>query len=371
MIDEKELIYKYLVDISRFAIAGDIENSRLYIARTSRKLRNIFPNLSKQLATLLSNSKNDSILRHVASTKDVRQNNLNENSLSSFISGPINCTTAERPILQAGLQGIFQRIILERQSIAKLSKSGLKPTSTLFFIGKPGVGKTLSAYWLAKILNLPLYKIDLATVVGSYLGQTGNNLKAALAFAQEQPMVLLLDEIDALAKKRNDDFDIGEIKRIVTVLLQEIDSWPTTSILVAATNNPELVDPALWRRFDEVLEFPLPDKEQTEEAIIRFLGKNYGPFQNYKEIFTILFQKQSFADIENQILKLRRTFIVENFSVEEIMANFIKNNLEKHNRIEMAKVLLRNGKFSQIKISKITGVSRDTIRKYKNQLLLE
>jgi SpoVK/Ycf46/Vps4 family AAA+-type ATPase len=69
-------------------------------------------------------------------------------------------------------------------------------------------------------------------------------------------MVLLLDEIDALAKKRDDDMDVGEVKRIVTVLLQEIDSWPNSSLLIAATNNPELVDSALWRRFDE--EFSLP-----------------------------------------------------------------------------------------------------------------
>lgn len=199
--------------------------------------------------------------------------------------GPIDTASVVKPILNEATEKRFQGILEEWKMTERLEKAGLKPTRTLFFVGAPGIGKTLSAYWLAKALELPLYRIDLATIVSSYLGQTGNNLKSALLFARKKPMVLLLDEIDALAKKRDDDMDVGEVKRIVTVLLQEIDSWPSSSMLIAATNNPELVDPALWRRFDEEFSFSLPDKEQIEQATIRFLQKIISIFKDIRKYF--------------------------------------------------------------------------------------
>ncbi len=99
---------------------------------------------------------------------------------------------------------------------------------------------------------------DLAGVVSSYLGSTGRNLRSVLDFAKEQPCVLLLDEFDALAKRRDDDSDVGELKRIVNVLLLELERWPSDCLLVAATNHPELLDRAVERRFDRVIDIPPP-----------------------------------------------------------------------------------------------------------------
>jgi hypothetical protein len=95
--------------------------------------------------------------------------------------------------------------------------------------------------------------LDLIVVMSSYLGKTGNNLRSALDHAKANEAILLLDEIDAIAKRRSDESDVGELKRLVTVMLQEVDDWPDTDLLLAATNHPELVDPALWRRFDAEL----------------------------------------------------------------------------------------------------------------------
>ena len=130
---------------------------------------------------------------------------------------------------------------------------GLSPTRSAIFVGPPGVGKTLTARWLASQLGVPLYVLDLTAVMSSLLGRSGTNLRAALDFAKRSPCVLLLDEIDAIAKRRSDDTDIGELKRLVTVILQEVDEWPATGLLLAATNHAELIDPALWRRFDLVI----------------------------------------------------------------------------------------------------------------------
>jgi len=114
------------------------------------------------------------------------------------------------------------------------------------------------ASWLADQLDLPLVTLDLAAILSSLLGSTGRNVKSALDYAKSGSCVLLLDEFDALAKRREDDTDVGELKRIVNVILIERDRWPETSLLVAATNHPQLLDPAVGRRFDLGIELPLP-----------------------------------------------------------------------------------------------------------------
>lgn len=140
------------------------------------------------------------------------------------------------------------------------------------------MGKTLTARWLAAKLEVLLYVLDLTAVMSSLLGRSGNNLRTALDFAKRSPCVLLLDEIDAIAKRRSDDTDIGELKRLVTVILQEVDEWPATGLLLAATNHPELIDPALWRRFDLVVEFKMPDIAAIRVAVKQFLGPDFGLF---------------------------------------------------------------------------------------------
>ena len=167
---------------------------------------------------------------------------------------------------------------------------GLTPTRSAIFVGKPGVGKTLTARWVASQLGVPLYVLDLTVVMSSLLGRSGNNLRAALDFAKSTDCVLLLDEIDSIAKRRSDDTDIGELKRLVTVILQEVDEWPTTGLLLAATNHPELIDPALWRRFDLVVEFKLPEMPAVKSAVKRFLGPDQTPLGQWIDVLTVTVQ---------------------------------------------------------------------------------
>ncbi|HOZ06601.1 MAG TPA: ATP-binding protein [Arenimonas sp.] len=167
-----------------------------------------------------------------------------------------------RPILPAHLHGELDRIVHERLAADRLHMVGLAPVRSVLMDGPPGVGKTMTAGWLATQLKLPLVTLDLASVMSSYLGRTGANLRSVLSHAQTQPCVLLLDEFDAIAKRRHDDGDVGELKRLVTVILQAIDDWTSTSLLVAATNHGELLDPAVWRRFDVNLRFELPSAEE-------------------------------------------------------------------------------------------------------------
>jgi SpoVK/Ycf46/Vps4 family AAA+-type ATPase len=156
-------------------------------------------------------------------------------------------------LLSVDLEETLSQLIQERRQTERLASMGLSPTRSAIFVGPPGVGKTLTARWLASQLGVPLYVLDLTAVMSSLLGRSGTNLRAALDFAKRSPCVLLLDEIDAIAKRRSDDTDVGELKRLVTVILQEVDEWPATGLLLAATNHSELIDPALWRRFDLVI----------------------------------------------------------------------------------------------------------------------
>lgn len=177
-------------------------------------------------------------------------------------------TLRAEPLLTEGLREQIDQLLREHLSADRLLAAGFSPAKSVLLSGPPGVGKTMTAGWLAYRLGLPLLTLDLASVMSSYLGKTGANLRAVLSHAQEQPCVLLLDEFDAIAKRRDDDSDVGELKRLVTVILQTIDDWKPTSLLVAATNHSDLLDPAVWRRFDVTLKFELPDHKQRTALLI-------------------------------------------------------------------------------------------------------
>lgn len=166
-------------------------------------------------------------------------------------------------------------IVEERHRRDELARAGIELTRTVLLSGPPGVGKSMAARWLASRIGVPLVSVDLATVLSSYLGTSGRNIRSALEYAKSGPCVLLLDEFDALAKRRDDDTDIGEFKRIVNVVLIELDRWPDSSLLVAATNHPQLLDSAVGRRFDRQVEFELPGVEERRR-ILGHLALNSG-----------------------------------------------------------------------------------------------
>jgi MoxR-like ATPase len=183
--------------------------------------------------------------------------------------------SAEGLALDEAIASELAEIVDERRRAQELAEQGIEPTSTLLLSGSPGVGKTMAARWLAAELGLQIVSIDLAALISSFLGTTGKNLRAVFEYASTNPCVLLLDEFDAVAKRRDDETDVGELKRIVNVLLVELDRWPDTSLLVAATNHPQLLDPAIGRRFDRAVTLPLPGPAQRR-AILAYLAANGG-----------------------------------------------------------------------------------------------
>lgn len=170
-------------------------------------------------------------------------------------------------VLPGALVDQLQSIADEFHRWDELDRHGVPRRQRLLLHGPPGCGKTSVAEALAAEMGLPLMVVRLDSVVSSYLGETASNLHRIFDYARSGAWVLLFDEFDALGKARDDPSEHGEIKRVITAFLQMLDGFRGNSLLVAATNHERLLDPALWRRFDEVLDFPRPTVHQIRKLL--------------------------------------------------------------------------------------------------------
>jgi len=358
-----------LAHLVRLAVAEQTDDVRLYAARLVRRYRNTDPELAAALEDCLksNHTRGSNILRRGMSAAVNSALPVDEDSRLSLLKVFQDDTSMETPLFTQGIREALGQLIAERQRLRELRAKGLQPTRSAMFVGPPGVGKTITARWLAAQLGAPLYVLDLTAVMSSFLGRSGNNLRAALDFAKRESCVLLLDEIDAIAKRRSDESDVGELKRLVTVILQEVDQWPSAGLLLAATNHPELIDPALWRRFDLMVNFPAPDDDGVRKAIRRFLGVDLCRFEIWEDVLVKAFSGVSFSDIERELNRFRRAHVLGTAASSELVAELLRQRMPEAgnpDRIDWAINLARHNLFSQRTASELTGVSRDTIRKY-------
>ena len=264
-----DLWREWIPKLAQAGLTGDRDRLELMLLTIIRSAKRHAPDLAENLSGLLG------------------QYSVNPSGLRWSESGPppidgdeglalvqkLATDTAAMPILpklQAEMVGQFVRERLEAQ---RLFSEGFAPPSSVLLIGLPGTGKSMLARWIAAALQLPLLVQDLATSISSFLGKTGLNLRRTLDYARGHGCVLLLDEFDAIAKRRDDASEVGELKRIVNVLLKELETWPSTSVLVAATNHPDLLDAAIQRRFQLVIELPMPTAPERSEILKRAAGR--------------------------------------------------------------------------------------------------
>lgn len=356
------------VQLARMAVNEQWDDVRLFVARVLRRYRADSPEFSKALNELLKSNpaRKSGIFRNQMTDYGAEaaavEPGVGSGLLRSFVEEEIPA-----PLLSTQTRQEIDQLILERRRADFLIGAGLSPSRSAIFEGPPGVGKTLTARWIASQIKKPLLILDLATVMSSYLGRTGTNVRAAIEYAKEQDAVLLLDEIDAIAKRRSDDADIGELKRLVTVVMQEVDAWPQTNFLLAATNHPELIDPALWRRFDSVIHFGLPEESQIKEALIRYLGRDKDKFKGWIESLAIAAEGESFSNLEKSINRMRRSLALGLADTDSLAADYLSKrvkSLDKKSKISVASHLFTATDLSQHQVSEVTGVARETIRKY-------
>lgn len=170
-------------------------------------------------------------------------------------------------VLRPDVRDLLLRVISENRSRGRLERFGVSPRRRLLFHGAPGCGKTLAAAVLAGEMGLPLMTVRFDALFSRFLGATAVQLRAIFAEMPRRPGVYLFDEFDSVAKARGDSQDVGEMNRVVTAFLQLVDADVSGSILVAATNHVELLDRAVFRRFDVIVPFDKPTREQLVDLL--------------------------------------------------------------------------------------------------------
>lgn len=220
-----------------------------------------------------------------------------------------NDFAASSPILEDGLGVAVQTIVEEWKHASALADAGVAPVRSLLIYGPPGTGKTQLALWLANELQLPVVLARLDGLVSSFLGTTSRNIGMLFTFAARYKCVLLLDEFDAVAKLRDDPHEMGEIKRVVNTLLQNLDARSTIGFTIGITNHEQLLDPAIWRRFEVQLAMPHPEFA-ARMAIVRQYMEPLGISEAGARLVAWVAEGASGADIEQLCRSLQKRMLM-------------------------------------------------------------
>lgn len=202
------------------------------------------------------------------------------------------------------------QLIEEQQRADVLRSHGLEPRHRVLLVGPPGNGKTTLAEAIAEALALPFFVVRYELIVGSYLGETATRLKRMFDYARTTPCVLFFDEFDAIGKERGDNHETGEIKRVVSSLLMQVDELPSYTVVVAATNHAELLDRAVWRRFQLRIELPKPKPKELATLIERFFRRFEQPVGMSAETLARKLGPVSFSEAEQFCLDVLRRHVL-------------------------------------------------------------
>jgi SpoVK/Ycf46/Vps4 family AAA+-type ATPase len=219
-------------------------------------------------------------------------------------------------VLDPDTRQLIEGIIEERRRSEELRRHRLQVSTRLLFVGPPGCGKTMCAEVVARELSLPLYSVRIDVIISSFLGETASNLRRLFEFAARRPCVLFFDEFDALGRTRADSGEHNELRRVVNSLLLMIERFKGPGLVIAATNLPQFLDEALWRRFDDVVLFETP----SEREMTQLLGRLFANFRAHFDLTTSISKLvgMSYADIERvSIDSIKKAVLKKRKSVSE------------------------------------------------------
>ena len=213
-------------------------------------------------------------------------------------------------ILPTYAQELCEGIIEEQLRSDLLRSYGLEPRHKMLLVGAPGNGKTTLAEAIAESLMVPFYTVRYEQLIGSYLGETASRLSQLFDYARTRPCVLFFDEFETLGKERGDTHETGEIKRVVSSLLLQIDSLPSYVVVIAATNHDILLDKAAWRRFQVRIELPPPTRAALSMWLTMYERKNDLDFGIEPETIAKKLYGCSFAEAEEIATEIYRRYVL-------------------------------------------------------------
>jgi SpoVK/Ycf46/Vps4 family AAA+-type ATPase len=273
----------------------------------------------------------------------------------------------------------FQDFVSDVEHIDALSSKGLASRLGMVLSGPPGTGKTLLAGHVAARLNRPFYVVRLDSVISSLLGDTAKNIRTVFDFVPAKDAVLFLDEMDAIAKLRDDRHELGELKRVVNTVLQGLDALDAHAVVIGATNHAHLLDPAIWRRFPYKIELNAPEVEVRADLWKHFLFEDSDEGQ-MADILAVISEGLSGADIETIALTARRHSLLEDRPIDlgSVALSTLntrggtatlpqKAELTAEQKKQLAIALKEKCSISGADIARIIGVTRQAVYLYLKQ----
>ena len=256
---------KHLMALLRSHIDGDNEQF-LSVAMqvAAHEARHGHGKLAKQLRDLVDEA------RSLKATRTARPVPLAQpkGDLASLISASYSDIRLASMVLPKGLEQRLKRVISEQRQHHRLLAHSLFPRRKILLLGPPGSGKTMTASALAGELTLPLFTVVLDSLITRFMGETASKLRLVFDAMLQTKGVYFFDEFDAIGARRAERNDVGEIRRVLNSFLQFLENDDSEGLIIAATNHPELLDSALFRRFDDVIPYALPDPS-VAEGILR------------------------------------------------------------------------------------------------------
>ena len=252
---------KHLLALLRSHIEGDNEQF-LAIAMqvAAHEARKGHGNLAKQLRELVDEARTLDTIRTARPVPLAKP----KGDLAALISASYSDTRLASMVLPPALEGRLKRIVTEQRQHHRLLAHGLKPRRKILLIGPPGSGKTMTASALAGELTLPLFTVVFESLITRFMGETASKLRLVFDAMPQTRGVYFFDEFDAIGARRAERNDVGEIRRVLNSFLQFLENDVSESLIIGATNHASLLDRALFRRFDDVIQYELPDSFVTK-----------------------------------------------------------------------------------------------------------
>lgn len=246
--------------------------------------------------------------------KNIHERNVSNAATSPIVDNFLQEVSSHKSfddlVLPNDIKKITEGFIEEQFRSDILRSYGIEPRHKIMLIGEPGTGKTSYAEALSNRLMIPLYMVRYDALIGSYLGETAMRLRQLFDFVSTRKCILFFDEFDTIGKERGDAQELGEIKRVVSSLLMMTDSLPSYTIVLGASNHGELLDRAVWRRFQIRLNLPMPGIREIKLFLENFETKYNMSFMTDLEKLASGLKGNNFGDIENFALSVMRRYVL-------------------------------------------------------------